>query len=116
MTNEQNTKCHAIIHTASAAAGACGLSPIPGSDAIPIMAIQVTMIISLGEVFGHHFTRSYIEALAKNKIAEAAGKFLVGNVSRIIPGFGSIVNSGIAATVTEAIGWECAEEFDMRAA
>ena len=54
MTDEQNSKCHVIIHGATVAASAiaAGLAQIPGSDAIPITGIQITMIISLGGVFG----------------------------------------------------------------
>lgn len=115
MTENQNTKCHAIIHSAAAAAGVCGTSPIPGSDALPIMAAQVTMIIALGEVFDVHITRSYAEAIVKNKVAEAVGKLAAGQLVKLIP-LGSFINAAIAASVTEAIGWEVAEEFSKRAA
>ena len=114
MTENQNTKCSAIIHTASAAAAAAGALPVPGPDAVPIMAAQVTMIVALGEVFDVHFTRSYAEALVKNKIAEEAGKFVLGQAAKFLPG-GSLLNATIAASVTEALGWEVADEFSKRA-
>lgn len=32
-----------------------------------------------------------------------------------IPGLGNMVNAGTALTLTEALGWKLAEEFDRRA-
>ena len=116
MNEAQKNKCHAIIHSASAVAGFCGTSPIPGSDAIPIMAVQVGMIIALGEVFDVHFTKSYAESLVKTKLASEAGKMLAGQALKLIPGFGSIANATIAASITEALGWDVADEFSKRAA
>ena len=68
MTEEQNSKCHVIIHTATASASAiaAGLAQIPGSDTIPITAIQITMIISLGGVFGRDIAKSAEDELYHN--------------------------------------------------
>ena len=44
--------------SAAAAAVGGGLAQLPGSDAIPITAAQVTMIISLGSVFGKSITEA----------------------------------------------------------
>ncbi|MBQ7594836.1 MAG: hypothetical protein IJU48_10850 [Synergistaceae bacterium] len=50
MTSEEKSRCHKIIRPAAVAAGAVGggLAQLPGSDTVPITAIQVGMIISLG--------------------------------------------------------------------
>lgn len=114
MTESQNTKCHAIIHTASASAAAVGALPIPGSDCVPLVAIQTTMIIALGEVFNIKFTKSYAESLAKTALAEQAGKYIAGQLLKLIPFAGSATNAAIAAAITEAIGWEIADDFDER--
>ena len=49
----EKRKCMGIIHAASVSAAGigAGLANIPGSDAPALLAIQTTMIISLGAVF-----------------------------------------------------------------
>jgi uncharacterized protein (DUF697 family) len=53
MTEEQQIKCHAIIHSTSMATSAigAGLAQIPGSDNAAIIPLQIAMIIGLGAVF-----------------------------------------------------------------
>ena len=64
MTSSQRSKCHAIIHSASASAGAvgAGLAQIPCSDNMIITPIQLTMTIALGRVFGIELTESAAKA------------------------------------------------------
>ena len=45
MPKEVERKCHIAIHTATTAAAAAGGIPIPMSDAVPITAAQIAMII-----------------------------------------------------------------------
>ena len=114
MTDKQKKECHAIIHAASAAAAGIGggLAQIPGSDNIPLTAIQLTMTISLGKVFG----KSLSESSAKAAIGSVAATNIGRTVSQVlvgwIPGFGNAVNATTAAGVTEALGWALANEFD----
>jgi uncharacterized protein (DUF697 family) len=114
MNADEKSKCHKIIHTASlAAAGvASGLAQLPGSDAIPITAIQIGMIISLGAVFGREIT----ETTAKSILGGAVAAFTGRGVSQLlvgwIPGFGNLINAGTAASITEGLGWTVANNFD----
>ncbi len=117
MTDSQRSKCHGIIHTASVAAAAAGggMAQLPGSDAIPITAAQITMIISLGEVFGIPVSKSAAQAIKKGlggaAVGRLASQFLVG----WIPGWGNAVNASTAAAITEKLGWKAAEKFDREA-
>ena len=114
MTSDQKTKCNAIIHTASvAAAGAAsGLAQIPGSDNAVLTPIQLTMTISLGKVFGKTIDESTAKAAIGSMAAATVGRtvsqFLIG----WIPGVGNAVNAGTAASITEALGWAIAKDFD----
>lgn len=101
MTEKQIGQCNAAIHTASVAAGASGAIPIPVADAIPISAAQVTMVFALGKIFDQEITSS----AAKGAIAAAASTFVGRNLIKLIPIAGWIVSAGVAAGVTEAIGW-----------
>lgn len=113
MNDKQKKRCHTIIHTASAAAAAAasGLAQLPGSDNAVIAPIQVTMIISLGGVFGKKLDRSAATATLATTAATAGGRavsqFLVG----WIPGFGNALNATTAAGITETIGWAIANDF-----
>lgn len=114
MTSEQEAKCHAIIHTASVAAGGvgAGLAQVPGSDNAVITPIQLTMAISLAKVFDIRLTDSAAKAavasVATSTLGRTVSQFLVG----WIPGVGNAVNAATAASLTEAMGWALAREFD----
>ena len=113
ITSDHQTQCHAIIHTASASSCAvgAGLAQIPGSDCVPIGAIQTTMTIALGRVFGLELTdtmaRAAMASVATTPIGRALSQFLVG----WIPVAGNIINASTAASITEALGWALAEDF-----
>ena len=113
MDSYHKSKCHKIIHTAAATASAtaAGLAQIPGSDAIPITAIQVGMIISLGAVFGKEISKSVAKSILGGATAAIGGRtvsqFLVG----WIPGLGNAINAATAASITEALGWYVANDF-----
>lgn len=116
MTPEQNKKCHAIIHSASLAAGGvgAGLAQLPGTDNAVIVPIQVTMTIALGNVFGIGLTESTAKSALATATATTVGRgisqFLVG----WIPGFGNVFNATTAAAITETIGWALAKDFHNR--
>lgn len=106
-----NDKCHAIIHTAAAASAGVAISPIPGSDTPALIAIQVTMIVALGNVFDVTLDESYATSLAKTAVASQLGKYLAGQALKFIPFLGSGSSAIIAAGITEELGWETARSF-----
>lgn len=113
MTNDENSKCHAIIHSAAVAAGAvgAGLAQIPLSDNVVIMPIQIGMVASLGNVFGKNLGEMAIKGL----ISSAAGTVIGRSASQAllgwIPLLGNAINASTAFTITEAIGWAIANNF-----
>ena len=106
MTNSENSKCHAIIHSAAVAAGAigAGLAQIPLSDNLLIMPIQIGMVTSLGNVFGKSLTESTIKSL----IASASQSLLGW-----IPLLGNAINASTAFTLTEVIANNFADEAEQ---
>ena len=64
MPKELEKKCHIIIHSATTATAAAGAIPIPMSDAVPITATQIGMIISLGKIFGITVTQATASSIA----------------------------------------------------
>lgn len=109
--DELSAKCHAIIHTAAVTSAAAGAIPIPVADALPIGAVQITMIISLGKVFGHTIGKSTAEAIVGVSTASTVGRFTAAQLLKIVPGIGSVVGAGTAAVLTETLGWIVAKDF-----
>ena len=107
MAEDQIVKCNVVIHTAAVAAGASGAIPIPVADAIPMSAAQVTMVVALGKIFDQNIT----DTAAKSMLGAAAATFVGRELFKFIPVVGWITSAGIAAGVTEAVGWTLAVDF-----
>ena len=118
MTESQTIACNAAIHTASAACAAvgAGLAQIPCSDNLIITPIQLTMTVSLAKVFGLELAEGAAEAAVASATAATAGRALSQVGIGWFPGLGNIINAITAASLTEAIGWIIANDFDRRAA
>lgn len=118
MTDSQNAMCHAIIHTASTSAAAVGggLAQLPGSDNPPLVALQVMMIISIGQVFGVKLKEAGAKALFSTRLSSMTGKYAARIATQVlvgwIPWIGNVVNAATAAGITEAIGWIVVKDFD----
>lgn len=117
ITADQQRKCHAIIHSSSAAAAAIGfgLAQLPGSDMIPLMALQATMVVSLGAVFGLTIRKSsgkaVVSCIGAGQIGRITARSLTNVFTAWIPGVGNAVNAATAGGFTEAIGWATANSF-----
>ena len=118
MTSRQRDLCNGIIHSFSAAAAAAGagLAQLPTSDNSLIAPIQLTMAVALGEVFGITLDESAAKAVVASATAATVGRTLSQILIGWIPGLGNIINATTAATITEAIGWIMAEDFERQSA
>ena len=114
MTSEEKKSCHGIIHTSSLLAGAvgAGFAQIPTSDNLIITPIQLSMTVALGEVFGITMSQSSASAALASAIGATVGRTISQVFLGWIPGVGNVINATTAATVTEAIGWALALEFE----
>ncbi|MCC5826374.1 GTPase [Alkalimonas sp.] len=100
------------VHIASAAAGTAGASPIPGSDAPIIAAIQSTMIYKINTEFELDADNSKMTSILTGIMGVTAlaqvGKAVVSNALKFIPGAGTLIGGAISATtaiaITEAVG------------
>ncbi|HIZ52519.1 MAG TPA: DUF697 domain-containing protein [Candidatus Enterococcus avicola] len=106
---EVRKKCHRTIHAASLTAAIIGCSPIPFSDAILLVPVQITMMARLHKIFGQSWTKSLAKSMSKELIVVGLGKSAVGNIMKIIPAVGTVagaaVNATVASVITEALGW-----------
>lgn len=103
-----------IVHGASAAAGAgaVGASPIPGSDAPLIAAVQSGMIYKINSEFeldtSTSKTTSVVAGILGITAVAQVGKAVVSNALKFIPGVGSLIGGAISAAtavaLTQAVG------------
>lgn len=118
MTDEQRTKCHAIIHTCAAGAGAGNLIPIPGTGLAADTVAITSMAISLAAVFGGSLTQEAAKGMAimaiKNTLLKQPIRVLTKELSKFIPFLGQIVGPAVSITILEAAGWSLAEELDRK--
>lgn len=113
MTKEEQMKCHAIIHTASAASGSVSFftAQIPLADSALIVPSQMVMVVSLAGVFGYKLTEGMAEAIVGPIIAQEMGKAVAKTLVGVIPIAGNITKSGISVVFTETLGWLIAQKF-----
>lgn len=116
MTGREAGLCNGIIHAASVATGAvgAGLAQIPTSDNLIITPIQLTMAVSLGKVFGITLDQSAAKAAIASASAAMVGRTAAQVIVGWIPCVGNIVNAAVAVSITEAIGWIMAKEFEKQ--
>lgn len=109
---EQEKRCAVIIHSASTAAGAAAAaSVIPGSDYVAIAPLQVGMIVALADEFGVPYTESAVRSTLYAALGGIMGRSASSLLLRWIPVYGNVVRAGVAASVTEALGWSVVKKF-----
>lgn len=100
------------VHIASAAAATVGASPIPGSDAPLIAAVQSRLIYTLNSEFEVDEDNNKAVAMITGVLGATAiaqvGKAIVSNALKFIPGVGTLIGGAIsastAAILTQAVG------------
>jgi uncharacterized protein (DUF697 family)/GTP-binding protein EngB required for normal cell division len=105
-------ECNGIISAAAMAAGTAAAAPIPFSDAFLLVPIQIGMIAKISSTFGLEQSEGFLSTIVASAIggttATLAGRFIVTNALKFIPGLGSaaggILAAGTAATLTTAMG------------
>lgn len=99
----KRTSCQNGITAAGSAAAAAGASPIPFSDAAILIPIQLGMLAHIAMVYDIPVDRATGMALAMTAASTGAGKAIVTNVIKMIPGAGTVVGGAISATVASSI-------------
>lgn len=122
MTTIQRHKCAQIIKKASAAgavtAAGLGLTMIPYASTGPLMAIELVMVVELGDVFGIHLTESAAKGALTAAAANVTGHsiyFIVMGVLDATPAVGPIVGGATAPLVITSLGWAAANYFAKNA-
>lgn len=116
MTEEQEKKCHAIIHSCAVACGAGNVAPIPCLGIAADMIAMTTMTMSLAGVFGGDLTKEAAKRIAiagiKKTMLKQPIKTVTKELSKIIPVLGQIVAPSISVAMIEAAGWSIAKQLE----
>ena len=111
MPKKLEKKCHAAIHPAMVASTVAGAAPIPISDAIPITAAQIAMIVALGKVFDVSLSKAAAKSIIGVGVTQQVGRAVAAAILKMIPVLGSAAGAATAAAITEALGWIVADDF-----
>lgn len=103
----KKNKAHAIIAGAAAAAAAAGASPIPFSDALILVPIQMGMISGITIALGVSLDKGAIASVSASAVGCAAaaigGRAIAANLIKLIPGAGWVVGGAISAATAGAL-------------
>lgn len=106
-----------IIPRYVASAIATAATPIPFSDAAILAPMQVTMSVHIMKIYGIDNDKSTITGIINSTIISQVGKTLsknlIGNITKLIPGLGSVIggtiNATVAGSLTAAVGYAISE-------
>ncbi|NJR48596.1 MAG: DUF697 domain-containing protein [Leptolyngbyaceae cyanobacterium CSU_1_3] len=105
--NLKKTQSHTIVLTAAASAAGIAAAPIPFSDAIAIVPIQIGMLAGISATFGLSIDESFLTTIVGSLVAGAggtlAGRAIVSSLLKFVPGVGSIAGGALAATTAAAL-------------
>ncbi len=105
-------KAESIVKQTVAVAFGTGYSPIPFSDAALLVPTQLSMIARITNVYGLSMTKRMMSGILYSLLGTAgatfAGRTVVSNLLKLIPGVGTIaggaISGGTAAALTYALG------------
>ncbi|MBT8404289.1 MAG: DUF697 domain-containing protein [Gemmatimonadetes bacterium] len=103
MTREE--RCEWIVNGASAAAAAAAaIAPLPGSDSVAIMPIQVAMVAGLAREYDIEVSTALVKSTIYASLGSITGRAGAGLLLRWTPFAGNLVRGGVAAGVTQTMG------------
>ncbi|WP_339249281.1 GTPase [Sporosarcina sp. FSL W8-0480] len=89
---------------AGASAAAIGAVPIPGSDFVPLTALQVSLMLKLSTLYGKKITKDKAKELIIATIVGNIGKTIFRQIIKVVPGAGMVAGASVAGGMTIALG------------
>ncbi|MCA8298015.1 GTP-binding DUF697 domain-containing protein [Burkholderia sp. AU30198] len=110
--DEKKSQAEIEVNIAAGLAATAAAVPIPFSDAIVLVPIQVSMIAKVGVTFGMEVSTATLTTLVTSVLGTSAatliGRTVVSTLLKLIPGGGSAVGGAVAAStaglVTRTLG------------
>lgn len=92
------------IAGAVAFAGGVGATPIPLADVALLIPAQAAMMAKIASVYGIPKDKAAKLVSVGTVTAAAGGKLAAGSLIKLVPGVGSVISAGVAATITGVLG------------
>lgn len=102
---DKSSTANRWIGGAGVSAGAIGAMPFPGSDVIPLTALQVGLLLKLSALYDKPMTRETAKELIIITVTKTAGQTLYRQLIKFVPGAGSVVGGVVASSLTLALGY-----------
>lgn len=103
----KRNRANKVVALAAASSLAVGASPIPLTDAIPLVTIQVGMLARISAVYGLSFSSGFLSTLVTSTvggaIATLTGRLVVGGLLKLFPGIGTVVGGAISGSTAAAL-------------
>lgn len=93
-----------FIAWAVAFAGGVGATPIPAADAVVLVPAQAAMMAKIASIYGIPKAKAAMLAGSTTAVASQGGKIAAASLIKLVPGVGSVISAGIAATITGVLG------------
>lgn len=98
---------HLIVLGAASSASAIAASPIPFSEAVGLVPIQLSMLAGISATFGLSFSESLMGSIIGVVVSSAGGAFarkaIIAGLLKFIPGAGSIAGGLISGATSAAL-------------
>lgn len=96
---------HAIYAASTAASAAAGLNPIPMSDSLTIVPIQMALAARLAKIYGFDALGNSFIGLLKAQVVSLVGRQMAASLTKLIPILGQVINAGVAGGITLGMGF-----------
>lgn len=93
------------IIAASTSAGVIGAVPLPGADIVPLTGVQVGLMVRLATLYDKPISKERARELAIATLTGNIGKSIFRQAVKVVPGAGSAIGGGVAASLTLALGY-----------
>lgn len=118
MTDDEKTKCHAIIHSHALAAAGGNAVPVPALGIAVDIVAMTTMCMALSVVLGGNIAENVAKGMAiqaiKTTMLKQPIKTIAKEAAKVIPFLGSVIAPAISLTILESAGWVLANELDEK--
>ncbi|BAQ11986.1 small ftp binding protein [Bacillus sp. OxB-1] len=89
---------------AGGSAAAIGALPMPGSDFVPLTALQVGLLLRLSALYGKPISKDHAKELIIATVVGNVGKTVFRQIIKVVPGAGMVAGASVAGAMTIALG------------
>lgn len=111
----KRNRARKIVAVAASTAFGIGTVPIPLSDAVPLVSVQVGMLAQISAVYGLSFSSGFLSTLVASTVGGAVtsltGRLIVGSLLKLFPGVGSVAGGAIAGGTAAALTTSFGETY-----